>query len=245
MSKMNLKADALSAYEAAVADPLSADWRAVAELLRASVPTPKAKAGDAWADYAVECPGRKIVWPSPVIVATFADGEKVRMSFACLPGKPLNIGRGLRLAAAAWETRILCRLRRDGARLADRIAEHVDIRNAIDSAELALRNAAHASERAEEALEAHNAADPEDGDWLAWHKVKHSMEQAIKDTNRDYTHALTAVSAARNTARAVLVESKPLLPEFTAVHVECEGVVLATYAAADVNTRMVEKARAH
>jgi hypothetical protein len=41
----------------------------------------------------------------PTCVVTFSDGETVRMTTASIPGKPLNVGRGLKLAVAAWRSR--------------------------------------------------------------------------------------------------------------------------------------------
>jgi hypothetical protein len=41
----------------------------------------------------------------PSIWATFADGEIVRMTFATTRGKPVNVGRGLRVAISAYRTR--------------------------------------------------------------------------------------------------------------------------------------------
>lgn len=105
MPKLTVKTKALAAYGAALNDP-SADWRNIAGLLYGCLRPQKSRIENAWADYPVECPGRKIVWPSSVIQVDFADGERVRMSFACLPGKPVNIGRGLRVAIAAYEMRV-------------------------------------------------------------------------------------------------------------------------------------------
>lgn len=128
MSKMNLKAEAIAAYDAAKANEHGADWRNVAELLRAALGTTSTrKAASGIADYPVNCPAKRVLWPSPVIAVTYADGERVRMSFACLPGKPLNIGRGLRVAATAWEFRMRSRYRAGaGERIAEYIANKAD-----------------------------------------------------------------------------------------------------------------------
>jgi hypothetical protein len=104
MTRLALKAKALAVYDAALSDP-TADWRGVAEQLRGCLSSRKVVHQSEWADYPIDCLGRKIVWPSPVIQVDFADGERVRMSFACLPGKPVNIGRGMRVALGAYEMR--------------------------------------------------------------------------------------------------------------------------------------------
>jgi hypothetical protein len=49
---------------------------------------------------------RKLIWPSPVICCTFADGEKVRMSCSSMHGKPLAIARAVRLAIFTYQHRI-------------------------------------------------------------------------------------------------------------------------------------------
>jgi hypothetical protein len=47
---------------------------------------------------------REQLRPSPTFVAEFADGERVRMTIACLGG--YDWGRGRRLAEAAWRSRL-------------------------------------------------------------------------------------------------------------------------------------------
>lgn len=47
----------------------------------------------------------KLVWPSPKVTVTFADGEVVRAPAVSLAGKPANVGRGLRLACAFYQSR--------------------------------------------------------------------------------------------------------------------------------------------
>jgi hypothetical protein len=49
-----------------------------------------------WAVYAIETLKQ---------FETIADGEVTRMTRATLPNKPLNVGRGLRLSVAAWQSR--------------------------------------------------------------------------------------------------------------------------------------------
>ncbi|TAI67592.1 hypothetical protein [Bradyrhizobium sp. Leo170] len=114
---------AILAYDNACAEPDSANWRAVADLLRLALPN--AKAGSAapkilepetdprfaqWADYVIpQSVSAKRLGKSPVIVVTFADGETVRAPAVSLPGKPVNIGRGLRVAIAFYQCRIATR----------------------------------------------------------------------------------------------------------------------------------------
>lgn len=57
-----------------------------------------------WADYVVT--RRDRVSPAPVIVATFADGERVQIPFATARSAPLNIGRGLRNVIACYRARM-------------------------------------------------------------------------------------------------------------------------------------------
>ena len=103
--KQNLRAEALGAYASALADP-NADWRAVAELLKAALPVPK-QSSEAFGDYVIpnSTSSAKIVWPSPVIDVLFSDGQSVRASFATVAGEPLNVGRALRVAQAFYEAR--------------------------------------------------------------------------------------------------------------------------------------------
>lgn len=56
-------------------------------------------------DYQVE--GRpKLLWPAPVAVVRFADGRTVRAMFASIQGRPLNIGRGLRIAVCFYRVQV-------------------------------------------------------------------------------------------------------------------------------------------
>lgn len=106
------------------------DWHAAAIALRSAlrsvppkltivarrplpIPAPK------WPDYPIEGKpssiGPQMQWPSPILVVTFADGELVRAPAVSLRGRPVNVGRGLRMAIAFYTAR---RARRIG--LADR-----------------------------------------------------------------------------------------------------------------------------
>ncbi|KGT73709.1 hypothetical protein MA20_42950 [Bradyrhizobium japonicum] len=108
---------AILAYDNACQDPGAANWRAVADLLRLAIPAtkaaPKASAEAPesrfapWADYAIpqSANGRRL-GKSPVLTVTFACGAVVRAPAVSLPGKPLNIGRGLRIAFAYYRARI-------------------------------------------------------------------------------------------------------------------------------------------
>jgi hypothetical protein len=143
MRRLTARAKAISTYNAALSDP-AADWRSIAELLRGCLRPQKSSIENWWADYPVECPGRKIVWPSPTIQVDFADGERVRMSFASLPGKPINIGRGLRVALGAYEMRtrtpssacrvLGCHVERNGKIIATYPADEVNKRIEKDGA---------------------------------------------------------------------------------------------------------------
>jgi hypothetical protein len=105
-----LTAQAERAYEAAL-NSSAPDWRAVAELFRAALASRRKRASrlvtaDGWspvADYRISRYRADRVGPTCVV--TFTDGEVTRMSAATLPGKPLNVGRGLRVSAAAWQSR--------------------------------------------------------------------------------------------------------------------------------------------
>jgi hypothetical protein len=95
------------AYEAAVNSPCP-DWRAVAELFRAAFRpdlTRKSKKADAptIADYNVD--RIKLKCSSPRIAVRFMDGEAVFTHVPSAPGKPLNMGRALRVAIAMWRSR--------------------------------------------------------------------------------------------------------------------------------------------
>src|SRR3954453_3544304 len=100
-----LTVQAQLAYEAAANSPCP-DWRAVAELFRAAVAAPKqaprAKA-PAIADYNID--RIKLRCRSPRIAVRFMDGEAVFTHVPSAPGKPLNVGRALRVAIAMYRSR--------------------------------------------------------------------------------------------------------------------------------------------
>jgi hypothetical protein len=112
MLDQTLSVQAERAYKAA-RNSSSPDWRAVAELLRAALgaapkrapkasePT-QAKAPEI-ADYCVD--RVKLKCRSPRIAVRFMDGEAVLTHCPSAPGKPLNIGRALRVAIAMYRSR--------------------------------------------------------------------------------------------------------------------------------------------
>jgi hypothetical protein len=110
------RALAILAYDNASADPAGANWRGVADILRLAIPTTKAAgkipeaAADpmrpAWADYDIPQNATRKLGKSPILVITFEGGEVVRCPAVSLPGKPVNIGRGLRVASAFYQCRI-------------------------------------------------------------------------------------------------------------------------------------------
>lgn len=112
------KSLAILAYDNATADPAGANWRAVADILRLAIPNTKAKAAEIatdsrfapWADYDVNKISAKRLGKSPILVVTFADGEIVRTGAVSMPGKAVNIGRGLRIALAFYQCRISRRM---------------------------------------------------------------------------------------------------------------------------------------
>jgi hypothetical protein len=105
------------AYEAAINSPCP-DWRAVAELFRAALPAarkrePKStKAAETEippiADYNVD--RIKLTCRSPRMAVRFMDGEAVFTHVPSAPGKPLNVGRALRVAIAMYRYRVYKRL---------------------------------------------------------------------------------------------------------------------------------------
>jgi hypothetical protein len=103
-----LTVQAQLAYEAATNSPCP-DWRAVAELFRAAVRAdakparkPKAQAQEI-ADYNVD--RIKLRCRSPRLALRFMDGEAVFTHVPSAPGKPLNVGRALRVAIAMYRSR--------------------------------------------------------------------------------------------------------------------------------------------
>jgi hypothetical protein len=107
-----LSVQAQRAYEAAVNSPCP-DWRAVVELFRAAVragpkraPQPSAAAKPKTseiADYNVD--RIKLRCRSPRIAVRFMDGEAVFTHVPSAPSRPLNVGRGLRVAIAMYRSR--------------------------------------------------------------------------------------------------------------------------------------------
>jgi hypothetical protein len=119
------------AYETAINSPCP-DWRAVAELFRAALPAarkrePKSSRAPQpevppLADYNVD--RIKLKCRSPRIAVRFMDGEAVFTHVPSAPGKPLNIGRALRVAIAMYRYRVYKRL---GFRAYDRAVPVPDI----------------------------------------------------------------------------------------------------------------------
>lgn len=113
------KALAILAYDNGCADPTAANWRGIADLMRLAIPATKSKPADIgeseskfapWADYPIphNASGKRL-GKSPVVIVTFADGETVRAPAVSLPGKPLNIGRALRVARSYYHGRFVSR----------------------------------------------------------------------------------------------------------------------------------------
>lgn len=68
---------------------------------------PATDAPKAIPDYSVEkATIKNTVWPSPIVIATFGDGEVVRAPAMSLKGKPVNVGRALRGAIDRYRTRV-------------------------------------------------------------------------------------------------------------------------------------------
>jgi hypothetical protein len=110
MFEQTLRAHAENAYEAAISDPRP-DWRAVAELFRAAMRAervkratkPKDTANSELADYNID--RVKLRCRSPRIAVRFMDGEAVFTHVPSVPGRPLNVGRALRVAIAMYRSR--------------------------------------------------------------------------------------------------------------------------------------------
>src|SRR5215218_6448042 len=105
-----LAAQAQIAYDAAL-NSSSPDWRAVAELFRFAVRGPPKRASQAIheiADYNVD--RLKLKCLSPRVAVRFWDGEAVFTHVPSAPGKPLNVGRALRVAICMWRYRVYRRL---------------------------------------------------------------------------------------------------------------------------------------
>src|SRR5208282_1320132 len=103
-----LAAQAQAAFDAAMNSPRP-DWRAVAELFRVAMQAErpkraaKPKATGTLPDYNVD--RVKLLCRSPRIAARFMDGEAVFTHVPSAPGKPLNVGRALRVAIVMYRSR--------------------------------------------------------------------------------------------------------------------------------------------
>jgi hypothetical protein len=105
MLNQTLCKQAQAAYEAARNSPCP-DWRAVAELFRAAMQRANGatkQMPDALPDYHVV--RVKLLCRSPRIAVRFMDGEAVFTHCPSAPGKPLNIGRALRVAIVMYRSR--------------------------------------------------------------------------------------------------------------------------------------------
>ena len=107
MFDQTLGAQAQHAYEAATNDPCP-DWRAVAELFCAAMRAERVKlaAKPKWselADYNID--RIKLKCRSPRIAVRFMDGEAIFTHVPSAPGKPLNVGRALRVSIAMYRSR--------------------------------------------------------------------------------------------------------------------------------------------
>jgi hypothetical protein len=104
VSPADRKAVALSAYDTACAMPAGADWRMVADLLRAALPGSKATAGDGapawWADYKLPKHYRL-----DSLLVRFADDVAVRVNVAIAKGKPARIASACRAAIGFYRAR--------------------------------------------------------------------------------------------------------------------------------------------
>lgn len=115
----NAAADAIAAFEREAASDMP-DWHRAALSLRQALTAQPLKrhvafpakskviAPPAWPDYAVDHLSAFKV-RNPTIIVTFADGEVVRAPAVSAFGKPLNIGRGVRVAIAFYQARIAWR----------------------------------------------------------------------------------------------------------------------------------------
>src|SRR5262245_11367567 len=84
---------------------VAALMRPAIEDARRALAKPASKPTDAvLSDYKLPSPFRSKN-PSPRIEVWFADGEVVRVPCPSLPGKPLNVGRSLRVAIAFYRSR--------------------------------------------------------------------------------------------------------------------------------------------
>lgn len=108
MINQTLCKPAQAAYETALHSPVP-DWRAVAELFRAATQATRTKrqgpgSGGELPDYNVD--RVKLLCRSPRIAVRFMDGEAIFTHVPSAPGKPLNIGRALRVAIVMYRSRM-------------------------------------------------------------------------------------------------------------------------------------------
>lgn len=107
MLNQTLCMQAQTAFDAAISSP-SPDWRAVAELFHAALQgEPKRRARTeaeaSLPDYNVD--RVKLHCRSPRIAVRFMDGEAVFTHVPSASGKPLNIGRAVRVAVIMYRSR--------------------------------------------------------------------------------------------------------------------------------------------
>jgi hypothetical protein len=107
MFNPTLCAQAQAAYEAALRSA-SPDWRAVAELFSAATQVkrrekPERGTAGELPDYNVD--RVKLLSRSPRIAVRFMDGEAVFTHVPSAPGKPVNVGRALRVALVMYRSR--------------------------------------------------------------------------------------------------------------------------------------------
>lgn len=214
---------------------------------------PKAKLVNGFADYDMaKVKNAKVAFPSPVIAATFADGETVRMSFATQVGKPLNVGRAVRVAIDAYDARHKVR---DKKRIALAYADVIDSHDTV-------RNKRHRREwmrvvaiKTAEALELHRAtARPEyisgcnmdlsefqkaqNAAYFKWGYTESELERKANKWADRYTDAIAHEGHAREAALDALVKqhSKRVnVPAITHAHVEVAGQTVATLDLEKVN----------
>src|SRR5215207_4190782 len=100
------KQDAIEAYEAALADPATANWQAIANAMREHFPKAKeARVPGApkwWRDYDVKGFAALKKATQEIVEFEFADGRVVRTAALSLPAKGFNIGRAARMAIAFY-----------------------------------------------------------------------------------------------------------------------------------------------
>jgi len=117
--KADRAARALAAFEHAK-DSETPDWFGVALALKQALTKANSSAlnlpkksiaipAPVWPDYPVDHLGSFKV-RNPTIVVTFADGEVVRAPAVSARDKPVNIGRGLRIAIAFYQSRMIHRI---------------------------------------------------------------------------------------------------------------------------------------